>query len=155
MLARIPRASARFTKLSSIASEGATALRSSTAFGWIRRVWIPQDCDPGESGNSFLEQLQPLCGELARHHREPGDVSARMREVRDQAGSDRIADDGHDDWDGGRGALDRLGRNRSRDDDYLDFALKQVRGQLWYPIEIAVGGSPLDHHIASLGVARV
>ena len=40
-------------------------------------------------------------------------------------------------------------------DDYIDFALDQVGGQLRYPIVIAVGGTPLDHHIASLGVAGV
>ena len=40
-------------------------------------------------------------------------------------------------------------------DDYIDFALDQVGGQLRYPSVIAVGGTPLDHNIASLGVAGV
>jgi len=37
--------------------------------------------------------LQPLGADIAKHHREPGNVSAWMREVRDQAGSDWIGDD--------------------------------------------------------------
>ena len=41
------------------------------------------------------------------------------------------------------------------DDDDVHFALDQVGNQLRNPIVIAVGGSPLDHHIAALGVARV
>ena len=78
-----------------------------------------------------------------------------MRKVRDEARSDWITDDRQNDWDGGRGALDRLGCNRTIDDDYIEFALDQVGGQLRQPIVIAVGGSPLDYHIATLGVARV
>ncbi len=78
-----------------------------------------------------------------------------MREVCDQARSDWIGDEGHDDGDGGRGALARTGCDRAVHDDHVDFALDQVGDQLRYPIVIAVGGSPLDHHIASLGVARV
>ena len=58
-----------------------------------RRVWIPQDCDPGEPWDRLLEQLQPLGAELGHHDREPGDVSARMREACDQAGSDWIGDE--------------------------------------------------------------
>ena len=80
------------TKLSSIDSEGAAALRSSITFGWYGVVWIPQDCDPGEPWDRLLEQLQLLGGEVGNHQREPGDVSARMREVCDQAGSDWIGD---------------------------------------------------------------
>ena len=63
------------------------------AFGWLRVIWIPKDCNPCESGDSFLEHLQPLGADIAKHHREPGNVYAWMREVRDQAGSDWIGDD--------------------------------------------------------------
>ena len=38
---------------------------------------------------------------------------------------------------------------------HVDFALDQVGDQLWYPVDIAVSGSPLNHHVAPLGVARV
>jgi hypothetical protein len=41
------------------------------------------------------------------------------------------------------------------DNDHIDFALDQVGGQVRYPSVVSVGGSPLDHHIASLGIASV
>jgi hypothetical protein len=47
------------------------------------------------------------------------------------------------------------GRDRSVDDDHIDFALDKVGGQFRYSIVIAVGGAPLDHQIASLGVPRI
>ena len=89
----------------------------------LRRGWIPQDGDPGEPWDRFLEQLQPLGTEVSHHERESGDVAAGTRQVRDQARSDWIGDDGQNDGNGGRGALDRLGCKRSLHDDYIDFAL--------------------------------
>ena len=40
-------------------------------------------------------------------------------------------------------------------DHHIDFAANQICDQLRYQSEIAVGGSPFDHHIASLSVSRV
>ena len=121
----------------------------------VRRIWIPDHCHPGQSWDRFLEQLHPLGAELDRHHREPRDVSARMREVRDQAGSNRISDERHDDGDGRRGALDRSGRGRTIHDDQIGFALDQVGGQRGDASVIPGGRSPFDHHVASLDVACV
>ena len=95
-----------------------------------RCMRIPQDCHPSDSGNSFPEQLQPLGAEFGKHRRESGDVAARVREAGDQAGSDWITDDGHDDGNGRRGALDRQGCNRVLHDDHLDLAMNQVGDQL-------------------------
>src|SRR5882672_3651034 len=103
---------------------------------WV--VWIPQDCYPSNSGNSFLEQLQSFGGEVGRHHRESGDVSARMREARDQTGPDRIDDERHDDGDSGCGTLGRLGRNRAVHNDHIHFTLHQVGDQLRYSIVVTV-----------------
>jgi hypothetical protein len=40
-------------------------------------------------------------------------------------------------------------------DDHIDFVLDEVGGQLREPRIVAIGRSPLDHHIASLDVARI
>ena len=50
-------------------------------------VWIPQDCGAGKLWIYLLKQLQPFGIEFGRHHREPGDVSTRMRQIPDQAGA--------------------------------------------------------------------
>src|SRR5215813_14778904 len=78
-----------------------------------------------------------------------------MGKARDQAGPNWIGDGSHDDRDDGRGALRGTGRDRSVHDDHIDFALYKVSGQFRYSIVIAIGRSPLDHQIASLGVPRI
>src|SRR5262247_4924523 len=78
--------------------------------GVPRRGWIPDDSDAGEHWDRLLEQLQPLDAEFGEHDRQPGDVSTGPREIRDQAGSDGIRNDGHHDGDGGRRALGLLNR---------------------------------------------
>jgi hypothetical protein len=79
--------------------------------------------------DGLLEQLQSFDAELSQHDREPGDVSARLREICDQARSHRICHDGHDDGDAGRGVLGRLG-HCDVSDNHIDSALDQVSGQL-------------------------
>src|SRR5215470_12030665 len=120
---------------------------------WMKwRVWIPQHCNPGKPWDHLLEQLQPLSTELAHHSRETGDVAARVREVCHQAGSDWIADAGHDDGDSGRCALDRLGCERSVYYDHFDLALHQFGGQCRDLGIVAIRESPIDHHIAPLDI---
>src|SRR5215470_18489518 len=70
-----------------------------------RRLWVPYDSDPRKRWDRLLKQLQPLGAELRKHDREPRDVSAGLREILDQAGSDGIRDDSHDDRDRRGGAL--------------------------------------------------
>jgi hypothetical protein len=142
------------TKVSSIASEGAVALRFSSALAWYGG-WIPQDNDAGKLRHRLLEQLQSLGAELRQHDRESRDVAARLREIGDEAGSDRIGDDGHHDRDRGRRARGGLGGGCRVGDDHLDLALHEIGGQLRKLSVVAVDRSPLDHHIASLHVASV
>ncbi len=110
----------------------------------VRSGRIPQDDDPAKAWYRLLEQLQPFGAEFRQHDRQPGDVSPRSRKTCDDAGSDRIGDDRHDDGDGGRGALSRLGCLCGVRDDHIDFALNEVGGQLREPGVVAVGRSPLD-----------
>ena len=70
-------------------------------------------------------------------------------------------DDGF--WDGDAQSLCRfevdheikLGRlfDRRIRNDYVDFCMNQIRSNLRCPGASAVGGSPLEHHIAPLAVA--
>src|SRR5262245_5616281 len=78
-----------------------------------------------------------------------------MSQTVDQAGPDRIEDEGHDDWDRRRGTLCHLSANRTVHNDHVDPAADQFGDQLGYPIIIAFGGTPFDHDVASLRVARV
>ena len=87
---------------------------------WVVR--IPQDCSPGKLRIYFLQQLQPFGIKFRRHHREPGDVSARVRQALDQAGPDRIEDEGHYDGDSRCGTLGHLCANGTVLDDHIDFA---------------------------------
>ena len=81
----------------------------------------------------------------------PGRGKARY-----QAGRDWVGNDRHDDRDGGRGVPGCLGSERTIQNDHVDFVLDQFGGQIaGTRAKLAVGGSPIDHHIASLGVARI
>ena len=143
------------TKLSSIASAGAAALRSSTAFGWYGVSGFQRTATRVSRGIASLSSCSCLALSSVVKNREPGDVAARMCEVRNQAGPDWIGHQGHDDGNSGRGTLCRLGCNRAVHDDHIDLALHQVGGQRGYLIVIAAGRSPFDHYVASLHVARV
>ena len=74
-----------------------------------------------------------------------------MREARDQTGSEWIGDHAMTMGMVDVARLAGAGRLRAVHDDHLDSALDQIGNQLRYPGVVAVGRSPLDHHIASLG----
>jgi len=77
-----------------------------------------------------------------------------LGEVRDQTGAHRISNQGHDDRDGGRRALDRLRCERRIRNDYIHLGVNQICGKLRHASVIAVGRSPLDHYIPPFAVAR-
>ena len=108
-----------------------------------------------EPWNCLLKQLQALGAKFNRHRSESGDIAARMREARNQPGSDRISHSSHDDGNSGGGALKRLGCNGIPNDDYVDFAINQVCSQLRYATVVAICRSPLNQHVATLRVSRV
>jgi hypothetical protein len=87
---------------------------------WV--VWIPPDRGSGKLWIYFLQQLQPFWIKFHCHHREPGDVSARMRQALDQAGPDWIEDEGHYDGDSRCGTLGHLCTNSTVVDDHIDVA---------------------------------
>ena len=82
-------------------------------------------------------------------------LRAGMREVGNQSRSEGVGNDRHDDGYGRGGSQGGAGRDRYISHDDIHLALNQLGSQLRYTVVIAVGRSPVDHHIASLGVARV
>jgi hypothetical protein len=62
-----------------------------------------------------------------------------MRKTFDQAGPDRIDDEGHDDGNGRRGPHGHLRADRAIQNDHIDSALYQVGDQLRHSIVIAFG----------------
>src|SRR5262245_51267359 len=131
------------------------ARRSIILWSLPRRGWIPDDSNASERWDRLLEQLQPLDAEFGEHDRQPGDVSAGVREIRDQAGSDGIRNDGHHDRNGGRRALGLLNRRSDVRNDQINFLFNEFGGQLGEPSIVAIGPSPFDAHVAALGVAHV
>jgi hypothetical protein len=67
-----------------------------------RVIRTPHHCRLGKMRNHLFEQLETFGVEIDRcHHRKPGDVSPGMGRALDQARSNRIKDETHDD--GNRG----------------------------------------------------
>jgi hypothetical protein len=62
---------------------GCNCLEFFNCLGVEWMVWIPQNCSPGKLWIYFLQELQPFGIKFRGHHREPGDVSARVRQALD------------------------------------------------------------------------
>jgi hypothetical protein len=76
-----------------------------------------------------------------------------VREVCDQSRSDWIGDKGHDDWDGGRGTLDRLSYRRAYRDDHIYLELDQLLRDAWQTIWM-VRYADLNFNVAAFHVAQ-
>src|SRR5262245_14825497 len=58
---------------------------------------VPKDGRPRYVGCYLLEELQPFTAQTVFELHEAGRISARLRQAFDEAGADRILDDGEDD----------------------------------------------------------
>src|SRR5262249_52969394 len=114
-------------------------------------VHIGQDCHPGEAWHDLAQQFHSVSSEIAGLVRQASDVAAWSREVRDEAGSDRIACSRKDDGD------DRCRLLRSQDSwgrvGKYDIDLQP--NKLGRDLAVALGASfrppILDGDIAALG----
>src|SRR5262249_10597821 len=61
------------------------------------RLGMMKECYPPNLGRHLFENFQPLPAQLRFEIVEPGNVSARMCQVRNEAASDRIGDERKDD----------------------------------------------------------
>ena len=64
------------------------------------RVRVENEFGARNARGSLLEQIQPLPDHLEINEHEPSDVSARMRQARNQALLDGIVDRRHNDRNG-------------------------------------------------------
>src|SRR5262245_94641 len=99
----------------------------------VGRNWIPENCDAMQLRDGFLEQLQALRAQLGQHYRQPRHVSAGLSEVGNETRAHWISNKSHDNRDGGRRVLDRLGCERGIRNDYIRFGTNQIRSKLRYP----------------------
>src|SRR5262249_11214725 len=52
---------------------------------------INDDCQPAETGDNFVQELEPLAGQIRRLERESSDVASRSCQTCYQAAADRVA----------------------------------------------------------------
>jgi len=121
----------------------------------LRVPGIEHHCHRGYVGNDFSEQFEPFPAQIRRNNAEPGGIPTWPRETVHQTGSDRIADDCHDNrYRSGR-ALERLGSRRSTRDDDFDIAPHELRGELRKPLDSILSPFPLDLDRLPLEIAEV
>jgi hypothetical protein len=92
----------------------------------IRVGRIPQHGEPGKIWNHFPDQLEPLSLQFGRDRGQPGGVSARPRDARDEPRADGIADGHHDERERRRDFCDRERSGCPRGHDHIDVRRDQL-----------------------------
>ncbi len=107
---------------------------------------------PSQTGQRFLEQLQPFRAKLRREDGHPGNVAARPPQTGDEPGADRIVRDHHN-WDGAGGVLGQLHERLPpgqehvhREPDQLSHGLGELFG---------LDPSELEAHVLALDVPQL
>jgi hypothetical protein len=122
----------------------------------VRR--IPEDGDPGDPSDDFLEQLQPFRGEFLGHVGQSRDIAAWPRETGNESGPDGIKierHDNHDNRDRARRFLGGLGYRRPPRHDDVHWALDQLGRGLAEPIEFPLRKAVLNDDTLALHVAKL
>ena len=120
-----------------------------------RIVGIDNDSQPPQAGHDFVQQFEPLGGDLRLLVGQTGDVSARSREARHQAVADRVARRRKDGWNGRkcprRFAAENDGAGR---DDDIDLHAHELSDGLSCAHAAAFRPAVLDVHRAALDPAE-
>ena len=106
---------------------------------------IPQNCNTGEFGSDFFEQLQALANQRRLNAAEPGDVTPGPREAVNQPSPNRISHIIENNWDRPRCILQSDGLRRPASDDQVEFEPDQLIGQSGKPVEPIVSGSIVEN----------
>ena len=116
---------------------------------------VEEDSDSGGSRKQFPEKLDPFCVELRDNGADPGDISTRVGEARDDSVPDGIGKPRNDDRNRRRRILGGQGRWRSPGQDQVHVQPNQFSRQSRVSFVSAVGRSVLDDEILPLDVSEL
>ncbi len=109
-----------------------------------------------EAGNSPLELLQTFSDQVWNEQGQPGDIATGLRKAGDQPVRHRIGSSSEDDWEGSRRLLGgQRGGCTARSDDEINRARDQLGCKSGESLQLSLGISILEHHVATLEVAEV
>jgi hypothetical protein len=120
--------------------------------GFVR---VHEDARAGQARQRFLQDLQPLGGQVRPEEGRAGDVAAGSGQARHDPGLDRVADDCHDDRHDRRRPLGRQRGRGALGDDDVGLELDEFRGQGGQALVLAVGPPVVDRDVLPLDVPVV
>src|SRR4249919_2537044 len=115
---------------------------------------IQKDCNRRHPRLNLFEQLQAFGAKLRRDNAEAGGVPTWPRKTVRQAGCDRIANDGHDDWNGPGFSFERFGGSRAARYNELDFVSHKLSGTFRQGLDSVLSPFPFDLDCFSFDVAK-
>ena len=136
--------------------------RAAASITWISRAayrsaGIPEDCHPGDPGNRLSEQLEAFPALFGSEDSQPGEISSRLGQARDQSGLYRVGHGPEHDGDPGGGALGYPCRWCPQGQNDIHVELDQLGCQLVEPLTapLPVPIALLKGNILALRVAVV
>ena len=134
--------------------------RASSGLGGADQRWvqgrIPENSDALESGDHFLEQLQPFAGQLWEIDEDPREVAAWSGKADDEAAGHGIRlEIESNDRDRLRRIRGRPDRRRTDRDDHVDLETDRLGRILVEPILVTAGESVLDEYVLARNVAEL
>ena len=123
-------------------------------FSVLRSRWVGHHGKARHAWHRVAKELHPLRGEVARKRGHAGDVSARVREARDEPALDRIVGaERHDDRNRRCRIVRGTNRYRRSGNNDVDVEAYELGGQRRQPIRLAVGQSLFECDIAANDIA--
>src|SRR5687768_404658 len=105
-----------------------------------------------ESGNGFLEDIEPLSAEISVNSRRSSDVSTRPGETRDNTQLHQIICIGSNDGDRAGRSLCSKNRRRARRHNDIHAEIDQFCCKLRKPVNLTLGPSVLYDDVLSLNI---
>ena len=115
---------------------------------------IGHDRQPAETGDNLAQKFESLASKIGRLDRQAGDVAARSRQTRDQAGADRVPRRREDDRDDRCRLLCRDDCRGSRRDNDIDLEPDELGRDLGEALAASLRPAILDRDGAALDPAE-
>src|SRR2546426_7423094 len=119
----------------------------------VRRV--PKKCDARHVRHGLFQKLKPFGSQARAKNRQARDVSAWVREARDEAAPHRIASAGDNDGDSRRRLLGGKSLGRAPGHDYIHLEPNELRREIRESLISRLGASLLKRNALSLHVTEV